>query len=114
MRIKRLLIISFTILVGLLLLSELFIWSSGRIGLINTANRIISSAPNVEILGKRLSYQGTVSFEDTHSLERYTLSDEGTALYKAKGTPVLPPWIYVKKDGNNFFRYKIPQIPWRM
>lgn len=101
------------ILVGLLLLSELFIWSSGRIGLINTVSRMISDAPDIEIQGKRLSYQGTVSFED-HSLEQYTSSDEGKALYKAKGTPIPPPWIYVKKDGNHFFRYKIPQIPWRM
>ena len=102
------------ILVSLLLLSELFIWSSGRIGLFNTANRIISCAPDVEIQGKRLSYQGTVSFEDNHSLEKYASSDDGQVLYKAKGTPVLPPWIYVKKDGKIFYRYKIPQIPWRM
>ncbi|MBM6387594.1 MAG: hypothetical protein JSY10_27030 [Paenibacillus sp.] len=82
--------------------------------MINTVSRMISDAPVIEIQGKRLSYQGTVSFEDTHSLEQYASSDEGNALYKAIGTPVPPPWIYVKKDGNDFFRYKIPQIPWRM
>lgn len=102
------------ILVGLLLLSELFIWSSGRIGLINTVSRMISNAPDIEIQSKRLSYQGTVSSVDTHHLEQYASSDEGTALYKAKGTPIPPPRIYVRKDGNHFFRYKIPQIPWRM
>ncbi|MET3940453.1 hypothetical protein ABIC22_003265 [Paenibacillus sp. PvP094] len=102
------------ILVGLLLLSELFIWSSGRIGLINTVSRMISDAPDIAIQGKRLSYQGTVSFEDTLSFEQYASSDEGKALYKAKGTPIPPPWIYVKKDENHFFRYKVPQIPWRM
>ncbi|MGF9698542.1 MULTISPECIES: hypothetical protein [Paenibacillus] len=114
MRKKRLLIVSIVILVGLLLLSELVIWSSGRIGLINTTSRIISNAPDIEIQGKRLSYQGTVSFEDNQHLEKYASSDDGEVLYKATGTPVQPPWIYVEKDGNTFFRYKIPQIPWRM
>ncbi|WP_072734659.1 hypothetical protein [Paenibacillus sp. ov031] len=112
MRKKRILIGIFT-LVGLLLLSELFLWSSGRVGLLNTTNRIISGAPNIEVQGKRLSYQGTVHSSPS-DLDEYASSDIGEALYKAKGTPPNPPWIYVRKDSNTFFRYKTPQIPWRM
>ncbi|WP_264928477.1 hypothetical protein [Paenibacillus sp. LS1] len=112
MRKKRILIGIFT-LVGLLLLSELFLWSSGRVGLFNTANRIFSGAPNVEVQGNKLSYQGTVHSSPS-DLDEYASSDEGEVLYKAKGTPLNPPWIYVKKDSNTFFRYKTPQVPWRM
>lgn len=112
MRKKRMLIGIFT-LVGLLLLSELFLWSSGRVGLFNTTNRIISGAPNIEVQGIRLSYQGTI-FSSPSDLDEYASSDTGEALYKAKGTPPNPPWIYVKKDSNTFFRYKTPQLPWRM
>ncbi|PAD31012.1 hypothetical protein CHH60_13845 [Paenibacillus sp. 7523-1] len=94
------------ILVGLLLLSELFIWSSGRIGLINTVSRMISDAPVIEIQGKRLSYQGTVSFEDTHSLEQYASSDEGNALYKALVLPYLHHGFMLKKMETTFFDIK--------
>lgn len=110
---KKRILIGICTVVGLLLLSEIILWSSGRVGLINTANRFISGAPNVEIQGKRLSYQGTIQ-SSLSNLDEYTSSDEGEALYKAKGTPPNPPWIYVKKDSNTFFRYKIPHVPWRI
>jgi len=110
---KKQILIGICTLVGILLLSEIILWTSGKVGLINMANRIISGAPNIEIEGKRLSYQGTIH-SSLSDLDEYTSSDEGEALYKAKGTPPNPPWIYVKKDSNTFFRYKIPHVPWRM
>lgn len=89
--------------------------SSGKVGVLNITQRVISGAPHVIVQGQTLSYQGKVHWEDMqNSIEEYSVSDEGNVLYKALGTPVPPPWIYVRKEKNEGFRYKIPQLPWKL
>ncbi|WP_440111671.1 hypothetical protein [Paenibacillus sp. QZ-Y1] len=112
---KKRWIVSIVILISILLISELAIWCSGKVGVLNITQRVISGAPHVVVQGQTLSYQGKVNWEDFQSIvEQYSISDEGTVLYKAKGTPVPPPWIYVKKENHQGFRYKLPKIPWKL
>ncbi|SEO81538.1 hypothetical protein [Paenibacillus sp. OK076] len=111
---KRRWIVSIVILVSILLLNELVMNSKGKVGILNTTKRVIAGAPHVIVQGQTLSYQGKINFNDIQSVEGYSTSDEGTALYKAIGTPVPPPWIYVRKEDTTFFRYKLPQLPWKL
>ncbi|OPG94396.1 hypothetical protein B2I21_30885 [Chryseobacterium mucoviscidosis] len=105
---------SIVILIVILFMSELVMLFSGKVGVLNTTKRVIAGAPHVIVQGQTLSYQGKINFEDIQSVEGYSTSDEGTALYKAIGTPVPPPWIYVRKENTTFFRYKLPQLPWKL
>ncbi|MFC9709260.1 hypothetical protein ACFTRD_14020 [Paenibacillus sp. NPDC056933] len=111
---KKRWIVSIVILVSILLLSELVMNSKEKVGILNTTKRVIAGAPHVIVQGQTLSYQGKINFNDIQSVERYSTSDEGTALYKAIGTPVPPPWIYVRKENTTFFRYKLPKLPWKL
>jgi hypothetical protein len=101
--------------ISILLLSEFMMLSSQKVGLINTSYRFISGAPQISTQGQTLSYQGRIDAEDIlGGIEAYSTSDDGTTLYKAFGTPVPPPWIYVKYENNTIFRYKYPHLPWKM
>ncbi|WP_433746109.1 hypothetical protein [Paenibacillus amylolyticus] len=112
---KKRWIVSIVILIIILFMSELMMLSSGKVGVLNITQRVISGAPHVIVQGQTLSYQGKVHWEDVqNSMEEYSVSDEGTILYKAKGTPVPPPWIYVRKENNQGFRYKVPRLPWKL
>jgi len=105
----------FMLFISILLLSEFLMLSSQKVGLINTSYRFISGAPHISTQGKTLSYQGRMQVEDFQdNIEPYSTSDDGTTLYKAFGTPVPPPWIYVKHENNTVFRYKYPRLPWKM
>ncbi|SCX88990.1 hypothetical protein SAMN05720606_101355 [Paenibacillus polysaccharolyticus] len=105
----------FILFISILLLSEFMMLSSQKVGLINTSYRFISGAPHISTQGQTLSYQGKMHGEDfLDNLEPYSTSDDGTTLYKAFGTPVPPPWIYVKYENNTVFRYKYPRLPWKM
>ncbi|MHA7582404.1 hypothetical protein ACX12E_18755 [Paenibacillus vandeheii] len=105
---------SIVILIVILFMSELVMLFSGKVGVLNTTKRVIAGAPHVMVQGQTLSYQGKINFEDIQSVEGYSTSDEGTVLYKAIGTPVPPPWIYVRKENTTFFRYKLPKLPWKL
>ncbi|MDN4599640.1 hypothetical protein P5G61_00245 [Paenibacillus sp. F6_3S_P_1C] len=105
---------SIVILIVILFMSELVMLFSGKVGILNTTKRVIAGAPHVMVQGQTLSYQGKINFEDIQSVEGYSTSDEGAVLYKAKGTPIPPPWIYVRKENTTFFRYKLPQLPWKL
>ncbi|MDQ0724900.1 hypothetical protein QF049_006161 [Paenibacillus sp. W4I10] len=112
---KKRWIVSIVILIIILFMSELMMLSSGKVGVLNITRRVISGAPHVIVQGQTLSYQGKVHWEDMQSsIEEYSVSDEGTVLYKALGTPVPPPWIYVRNGNHQGFRYKIPQLPWKL
>lgn len=112
---KKRWIVSIVILIIILFMSEFVMLYSGKIGVLNTTQRIISGAPHVIVQGQTLSYQGKVNWKDIqNSIEKYFLSDEGTVLYKALGTPVPPPWIYVRKGNHQAFRYMVPQLPWKL
>ncbi|MGQ8872577.1 hypothetical protein [Paenibacillus sp. TSA_86.1] len=104
-----------TIFISILLLSEFMMLSSQKVGLINTSYRFISGATHISTQGQTLSYQGRMQGDDIlDSIEAYSFSDEGTTLYKAFGTPIPPPWIYVKHENNTVFRYKYPRLPWKI
>ncbi|WP_405153609.1 hypothetical protein [Paenibacillus sp. FSL K6-0108] len=105
---------SIIILIIILFMSELVMLFSGKVGVLNTMRRVTSGAPHVVLKGQTLSYQGKVNFDDIQSVEGYSTSDEGAVLYKAKGTPISPPWIYVRKENTTFFRYKLPKLPWKL
>ncbi|MEO2211379.1 hypothetical protein ABGV40_11100 [Paenibacillus amylolyticus] len=112
---KKRWIVSIVMLIIILFMSELMMLSSGKVGVLNITQRVISGAPHVIVQGQTLSYQGKVNWDDMQSsIEEYSISDEGTVLYKAKGTPVPPPWIYVRNGNHQGFRYKIPQLPWKL
>ncbi|WP_128103152.1 hypothetical protein [Paenibacillus sp. DCT19] len=102
------------LVLSLFVASDLFLWSSGKVGIFNTAKRVLSGAPHVTLNGQTLSYQGKVDFEGMDTLEEYAASDEGIPLYKALHTPPSPPWIYVKYEHTTFLRYNIPKLPWKM
>lgn len=105
----------FMLFISILLLSEFMMLSSQKVGLINATYRFISGAPHIRTQGQTLSYQGRMRTEDIpDSIEPYATSDDGTTLYKAFGTPVPPPWIYVKHENDIIFRYKYPRLPWKM
>ncbi|WP_342552341.1 hypothetical protein [Paenibacillus sp. FSL R7-0652] len=107
-----------SVFISILLLSELMQLHSEKVGMLNTAYRFISGAPQITTQGQILSYQGKIQREDRmdilNSLESYSTSDDGTTLYKAIGTPVPPPWIYVIQEKDTVFRYKHPKLPWKM
>ncbi|WP_145150022.1 hypothetical protein [Paenibacillus xylanexedens] len=112
---KKRWIVSIVILIVILFMSEFVMLYSGKVGVLNTTQRIISGAPHVIVQGQTLSYQGKVNWEDIqNSIEEYSVSDEGTFLYKVQGTPVPPPWIYVRKEKSEGFRYKVPRLPWKL
>ncbi|WP_458123679.1 hypothetical protein [Paenibacillus sp. Z3-2] len=112
---KKRWIVSIVILIIILFMSEFVMLSSGKVGVLNTTQRIISGAPHVIVQGLTLSYQGKVNWQDIQSsIEEYSISDDGTVLYKALGTLVPPPWIYVRKENHQGFRYKLPQLPWKL
>ncbi|MDR6718449.1 hypothetical protein [Paenibacillus sp. 2003] len=112
---KKRWIMSIVILIIILFMSELMMLFSGKVGVLNITQRVISGAPHVIVQGQTLSYQGKVHWEDMqNSIEEYSVSDEGNVLYKALGTPVPPPWIYVRKEKNEGFRYKVPRLPWKL
>ncbi|MCM3170753.1 hypothetical protein [Paenibacillus sp. MER 99-2] len=102
------------LVLSLLVLSDVWLWSSGKVGVFNTAKRVLSGAPQVTLNGQTLSYQGKVDFEGMDTLEEYATSDAGIPLYKALHTPPSPPWIYVQHEHTIFFRYNIPKAPWKM
>lgn len=97
----------------LLILTETTIWLSGKIGIINHSIRVMEGAPIVKVNGQTLSYQGTVIINSNEIVE-YKLSDDNTKLFKAKGTPDNPPWVFLYKEGDNYYRYKFPKIPWKL
>lgn len=107
-------VVGIIVLVSLFVASDLFLWSSGKVGMFNTAKRVLSGAPQVTLNSQTLSYQGKVDFEDIDALEGYAVSDEEIPLYKALHTPPSPPWIYVKHEYTTFFRYNVPKAPWKM
>jgi len=112
---KKRWIVSIVILIIILFISECVMLSSEKVGVLNITQRVISGAPHVVVQGQTLSYQGKVKWEDIqNSIEVYSVSDEGTILYKALGTPVPPPWIYVRKENQQGFRYKFPHLPWKL
>ncbi|MCP1186048.1 hypothetical protein [Paenibacillus sp. 1781tsa1] len=110
---KKRWIVSIVILIIILFMSEFVMLYSGKVGVLNITQRVISGAPHVIVQGQTLSYQGKIHWEEIQSsIEEYSLSDEGTVLYKAQGTPVPPPWVYVRKENNQGYRYMVPQLPW--
>ncbi|WP_338540380.1 hypothetical protein [Paenibacillus tundrae] len=111
---KKRWVVGIVVLVSLFVVSDLFLWSSGKVGVFNTAKRVLSGSPQVTLNGQTLSYQGKVDFEDIDAIEEYATSDERIPLYKALHTPPSPPWIYVKHEHTTFFRYNIPKAPWKM
>ena len=111
---KKRWVVGIIVLVSLVVASDLFLWSSGKVGMFNTAKRVLSGAPHVTLNGQTLSYQGKVDFEDIDAIEEYATSDEGIPLYKALHTPPSPPWIYVKHEHTTFFRYNVPKALWKM
>ncbi|CAI6077537.1 hypothetical protein PAECIP112173_02488 [Paenibacillus sp. JJ-100] len=113
---KKRWIVSIIILIFIIILplSEFMLLSSEKVGILNTTYRFMSGALPIRTQGQTLSYHGKMQAADIPDIVAYSTSDEGTTLYKAIGTPVPPPWIYVKNENHTVFRYTYPHLPWKM
>ncbi|OMF34681.1 hypothetical protein BK133_11765 [Paenibacillus sp. FSL H8-0548] len=101
------------LIILLLVLIDSVIYLTGNVGIINNTYRAIAGAPALKINGDRMSYNGKVRLQ-SNQLEEYRLSDSNMKLFKANDTPEIPPWIYLKEEGEVYFRYKFPKVPWKL
>ncbi len=83
-------------------------WNN-HVTLYASAKRIIAGAPVIQINGHDWAYVDTVE-ENPKFLEVYQNKETSQrSLYKAAGTPSNPPFVFVKKEGNLYYKYKYPQ-----
>lgn len=92
-------------------LTEVLLLAGSRVTLSNRAHRLIARAPAVHVNGQLLVYHGHVPV-DAASLEAYKTSDEGYELWKAKGTPETPPFMFLKGADAGYFKYSKASPPW--
>jgi hypothetical protein len=95
-------------IIVLLVVTDLAVGALGHVPVWNRVYRVLSGAPAVHGSGRLLTYAGVFPTDEGY-LEPYTQSDEGIQLFKARGTPLLPPWIFVPRSKESSFRYKRPK-----
>ncbi|WP_172251713.1 hypothetical protein [Saccharibacillus deserti] len=103
-------------IVGLLLYGviEFAIFITGHVGSFNSIRRIIANAPSIEWRSATLAYVDT---ENLQSIDLEPLSHETHAdliVYKLAAAPDNPPYIYVQKNDESYFKYRIPKAAWSM
>jgi hypothetical protein len=91
--------------------AEMLLWFQGRVPVTNQAWRILAGAPAVHARGHLLMYSGAVPVTD-QGIVPLAVSNEGLALYKAKGTPDWYAWVFVPRTGGRpAWRYRWPRPP---
>ncbi|MDN4617624.1 hypothetical protein QCD85_05910 [Paenibacillus sp. PsM32] len=93
---------------------ELGLAANNKVGLYATVKRIVAHAPAVEAYGGyELTYMGTVDYGPDY-MEKFERGDGPykDQLMKAKKTPDTPPFIFLNKQGTEYYKYKFPQLPW--
>lgn len=81
-------------------------------GIYPNIKRMMADAPVVTAYGGHtLNYVDTVE-EDPDYFESFSHGDGAykDQLYKAKRTPDKPPYIFLKKDENTYYKYKYPDF----
>lgn len=96
------------VLLSLLVLADVTAGALGLVPVWNRTYRLLSGAPAVHVGGQLLIYSGRFPTSEEY-LVPYTRSDKALQLYKARGTPELPPWVFVPRHGEPSFRYKRPR-----
>jgi hypothetical protein len=84
------------------------LWYRGGVPITNQAWQVLAGAPAVHVRGQSLVYSGTFPVND-EGIVPLAVSDEGLALYKARGTPDWYAWIFIPRTGGRpAWRYKRP------
>lgn len=94
---------------------EFMLFSTGHVGSFNTARRIAADAPTVERHGELLAYVG-IERMDSGSLVRLPAGEHesNVAVYKPVYAPDNAPYVFVLKEGDRYFKYRVPRAAWRM
>lgn len=98
----------FLLVFVLLTAADLAVGALGHVPVWNRVYRVLAGAPAIHEHGRLLIYSGTFPTDEEY-LEPYAESNEGVMLFKAKGTPAIPPWVFVPRNSGSSFRYKRPQ-----
>ncbi|WP_411342748.1 hypothetical protein ACE3MZ_13865 [Paenibacillus sp. WLX1005] len=83
-----------------------------KTGIYPNVKRILAGAPVVTAYGGHaLNYVDTVQAE-MDDLEKFVYGDGmyKDRLYKANRTPDKPPYIFLRKEGNTYYKYKYPSF----
>lgn len=91
---------------------EISLASHNKVGLYATAKRIMAHAPQVTAYGGyQLSYMGTVDYGPNY-MEKFVYGNGvyKDQLMKARKTPDRPPYIFLKKQGTEYYKYKFPEL----
>lgn len=106
-------ILGITAIILLYVAIDIGLWANNKVTVYSNVKRYFAHAPEVTAYGgKQLAYQDTVSV-DSYYLEKFNLGDGEykDQLYKDAKTPDKPPFIFLHKSGNEYFKYKYPQFP---
>ena len=81
----------------------------------NTARRIAADAPKIELRGELLAYVGIERF-DSGILVRLPAGEHesNVTVYKLSYAPQNPPYVFVMKEGEHYFKYRVPSAAWKM
>ncbi|MEW4370115.1 hypothetical protein [Paenibacillus kandeliae] len=83
-----------------------------KTGIYPNVKRMLAGAPVVTAYGGHaLNYVDTVQAEDSE-LEQFIYGDGvyQDRLYKMNMTPDKPPYIFLRKEGSRYYKYKYPDI----
>lgn len=98
---------------AVLLAADILLIASSCVPISNQIYRMTAGAPTVHVREHLLMYQARTQ-ESAEFLEPYGMSDEGLPLFKVKGTPATPPFLFLHDSGVRYHKYKFAKPPWSM
>lgn len=109
--------------IGIICLSILLLYSTveftifvtGHVGTFNAARRSLAGAPTIELHGKTLAYAEVVTLQSSDLVPFNRTEEPSTSpLYKLSSAPDNPPYVFVLKSNDAYFKYRVPRAAWKM
>lgn len=94
---------------------EFAIFVTGHAGSFNAVRRCLAGAPTIELYGKTLAYADVVTLQSS-DLVPFNRTEEPltSPLYKLSSAPDNPPYVFVLKSNDAYFKYRVAKAAWKM
>lgn len=94
---------------------EFAMFVTGHVGTFNAVRRSLAGAPTIELYGKTLAYADVVTLQNSELVPFNPTEEPLTSpLYKLSFAPDNPPYVFVLKSNDTYFKYRVPKVAWKM
>ncbi|OWA34255.1 hypothetical protein B9G55_18215 [Saccharibacillus sp. O16] len=94
---------------------EFALFAAGHVGTFNAVRRSLAGAPQIELYGQTLAYADVEKLESSELVPlNRTEESLPNQVYKLAAAPDNPPYVFVLKGNDAYFKYRVPKAAWRM